>query len=155
MRRFSHLHLLVKRSRRNNRDSLAAIEIPRVGLYSLLLSLFFFSIFLSPSRARPVSLSFTPNRVSCHAYEWNCFAASRKNVTLLNDSRLFIAAVNQHRPCCPRWNFEVRGTIIRSSFRAFPLGPLYAGDIVSKRVHTYLPPFTVARSSNKLAIQPL
>jgi len=49
-----------------------------------------------------ISFSFMPNRVSHHAYEWNCFAASRKNVTLLNDSRLFIAAVNQHHPCYPR-----------------------------------------------------
>lgn len=133
-RSFSHLHLLVKRSRRNNRDSLAATEIPRrFSSFSLSLSIsfFLFSCSFSLSLRSAVSLPFTPNRVSRHAYEWNCFAVSRKNVTLLNDSRLFIAAVNQHHPCYHPPAVKLRETIIRSSFRAFPLGPLYARDIVS------------------------
>lgn len=52
---------------------------------------------------------------------------------LLNDSRLFIAAVNEHHP---RPGGASRETIIRSSFRAFPLGPLCARDNVTKSART-------------------
>jgi len=67
MRRFSHLHLLVKRSRRNNRDSLPAIEIPRVGLLSPSISFPFLRLSLSFSRAlRRLALFYTEPRIlSC------------------------------------------------------------------------------------------
>lgn len=147
--RFSHLHLLVKRSRRNNRDSLAATEIPRRFSLALSLSfsisLSFFSFpprFLSLVRARSViSFSFTSNRVSRHAYEWNCFAASRKNVTLLNDSRLFIAAVNQHHPC-----YHPRGEASRDDnsklVPGVPFGPFVRSRFRFEEWHTYSPPLS-------------
>jgi len=154
---YSHLHLLVKRSRRNNRDSLAATEIPR--------RLFSFSLSFSPS-SLPLFSLFIPRALchlalfhaeprSRHAYEWNCFAASRKNVTLLNDSRLFIAAVNQHHPRATTPAVKLRETIIRSSFQAFPLGPLYARDIVSKSGTRILSPFSpMLVHQNKSAVLP-
>jgi len=151
---YSRLHLLVKRSRRNNRDSLAATEIPR--------RLFSFSLSFSPSSLSPSFFSFHLSRAlpsrslsrrtafpSCIWMKLFCREPKKRHAV----KRL--ALIHSCSQPTPSPCYHPRGEASRDDnsklVPGIPFGPFVRSRYRFEERHTYpLTSFTDARSSKQI-----